>query len=842
MNKDKSDWKKPVKWLLGQQLVAGMKWIAVYALYGEKLDARDWMRAEWVEDGSEQDFQKDWQQRSGDAFWFDYFADSGDGQQSTYNMAYLAMSDLWLDKENSQPTADAVSLDKKGYPLPRGEFLFVGGDTAYHISDFSTLAERFQKPFNWAYDDVFGNQEKPANKKPIFAIPGNHDYYDALDGFHRQFCKPVKFPEGHPQAYMSKYSAQLQLKGFKRCQEASYVALKLPYDWQLWGLDCQAGDLDTRQQAYFLSTCCTVEDQLNTPDKLIVATPEPTTSFGQWATETAKLTHTFNEKLWLEPSFLQQKNGSLDEAKCRLDISGDIHHYERYWGQKPGKKSSTPNYASVVAGGGGAFLHATHTDVGEVKAELCYPSREDSYHLMMRRLLNPKNIFDGGKIWLAGGIVALVTYFALSIPDSSWALYSGFTDNPLIPDAIRPCGIEHKCDKSLLARIQQVLSIDNFQTREYSFHFFDLIYIFGLLGLAGYCMVLIKKHQTNIVQADATQWKTYKLNFIKFFAAAALPLWVLVILSGYGTKPSYPMIASLLVVLFLVAAAMMLVLARQIADLLTRRKKFTELPESHGLELSTNEQDLPAWLLIVSALITACFGGWRYGENSAALALTDTITLIVVLLGFVGVVVLAWFGGAILLSGDAKKRFIGIGFWHAVMQFNVALLLAIFADWVGMLLIVSFIMFITVLTPKLPLFKVPEGQYSLSLQEQKAKQLFMLWIVLGIAALLMALIPYWDVPKEITWLRLFTAFILGSVLSCTWFGWYLAVSLGFNGHNNEAGGGSRTASYRHFIRFKLTEDQLTGYVIGVDNASIDFTQDRKVRLVDVFTVNAPSKN
>jgi hypothetical protein len=37
-------------------------------------------------------------------------------------------------------------------------------------------------------------EEKEAELKrlrPIFGIPGNHDYYDMLDGFRRQFREPT---------------------------------------------------------------------------------------------------------------------------------------------------------------------------------------------------------------------------------------------------------------------------------------------------------------------------------------------------------------------------------------------------------------------------------------------------------------------------------------------------------------------------------------------------------------------------------------------------------------------------------------------------------------------------
>ena len=224
----KREFEPPVGWLLGQQLLAGMKWIALYTSYGEKLDARDWMRAEPVPRFDVK----------GDEFWFDYIADSGDGQKAVYNIAYLCQGDLWLPQAGSQPGAGIVSLKAvdNGYRLPRGEFLLVGGDTAYHIADHSTLADRFRKPLNWAYDDRCSAGETPSCTY-IYGAPGNHDYCDALDGFNRQFLKPITQPTAIGSSCTMCIYDQLKLDGFERDQKASYVALELPFGWKLWALD-----------------------------------------------------------------------------------------------------------------------------------------------------------------------------------------------------------------------------------------------------------------------------------------------------------------------------------------------------------------------------------------------------------------------------------------------------------------------------------------------------------------------------------------------------------------------------------------------------------------------------
>jgi hypothetical protein len=86
--------------------------------------------------------------------------------------------------------------------------------------------------------------------------------------------------------------------------------------------------------------------------------------------------------------------------------------------------------------------------------------------------------------------------------------------------------------------------------------------------------------------------------------------------------------------------------------------------------------------------------------------------------------------------------------------------------------------------------------------------------------------------------------LAGAVMSCLWFGWYLGICSVFNGHNNEVGGAARIEKFKQFIRFKVTKDRLTGYVIAVDDVSLIGEQDDdgnyydgrilKPKLIDVF--------
>jgi len=77
--------------------------------------------------------------------------------------------------------------------------------------------------------------------------------------------------------------------------------------------------------------------------------------------------------------------------------------------------------------------------------------------------------------------------------------------------------------------------------------------------------------------------------------------------------------------------------------------------------------------------------------------------------------------------------------------------------------------------------------------------------------------------------------LLGMMNIGIWFGWYLLVALAFSGHNDEAAGAARIEKYKQFIRFRLTPDSLTGYVIAVDEPQTNGRHLRP-RVVDVFSV------
>ena len=277
--------------MLGPELIANLR--AILRRKAERSDPRTWMVPYFAQQHDE-NRRRDGQLRARDALtnttaadaanphediWFDYIADMGDSSDAMYATAYGCQVDLQygapgtaLPRSGSDAT-DAIRVhsrdahDKTRSNLPRGKFLFVGGDTAYHVADEATLRNRVERPFNWAYSDLKENQLLSGEGTPrLYGIPGNHDWYNDLHGFALLFLGISRRP--------------IQLANFVPHQLASYVAIELPYGWQLFGLDIDQ-NLDDRQRQYFSTLLPTSHDEQPQcdPARLILCTPSPPIAF-----------------------------------------------------------------------------------------------------------------------------------------------------------------------------------------------------------------------------------------------------------------------------------------------------------------------------------------------------------------------------------------------------------------------------------------------------------------------------------------------------------------------------------------------------------------------------------
>jgi hypothetical protein len=136
------------------------------------------------------------------SIWVDYVADLGDGFEATYAIAYLLASD----------TLEVKGVDN---PLPAGRLLIMGGDQVYPDATKQEYHARLRDPYDWAFTTA-------DPKRKVFAIPGNHDWYDGLSAFSALFCSSRDRISG---------GIGTQLGGWRCHQHRSYFAIKLPHNW-----------------------------------------------------------------------------------------------------------------------------------------------------------------------------------------------------------------------------------------------------------------------------------------------------------------------------------------------------------------------------------------------------------------------------------------------------------------------------------------------------------------------------------------------------------------------------------------------------------------------------------
>jgi len=150
---------------------------AISKLFGQFADKREAIAAANAIQPTPKDGEFDYSglaDGNGD-FWFDYLADTGDGWDPTYAMARLiAQPGLMAEK------------------LPRGRLLILGGDQVYPTASREAYRDRFLGPFDQAYEaeggaDPWSTAETP--RPHLYAIPGNHDWYDGLNSFFGLFCR-----------------------------------------------------------------------------------------------------------------------------------------------------------------------------------------------------------------------------------------------------------------------------------------------------------------------------------------------------------------------------------------------------------------------------------------------------------------------------------------------------------------------------------------------------------------------------------------------------------------------------------------------------------------------------
>jgi hypothetical protein len=351
-----------VRWLSPGLLARSGIEVIVSGTFGKFADKRELQR--------EPQEELDYSDAAGD-LWVDYLSDTGDGWEATYTMAWLL----------AQPTLQAGDET-----LPRGRVLLLGGDQVYPSASPEQYEDRFIGPFASALPK-FATTDRPE----MYALPGNHDWYDGLVSFLRVFAAR----EGRIGAWATR-------------QRRSYFAIRLPNDWWVWAIDIQLDTyIDDVQLDYFGA-------QRVGPDaKIILMTAKPS-----WVKTVPGRTE---PRSWRYLSYFEERVVRAKGARLVMTITGDLHHYARYEPAGPGAEDAPTR---ITAGGGGAYLSPTHTlkaslevrslghdaSVSYERAET-YPREEDSRRLSRDILklarLNPSFAALLGAVYVVVGLAML---------------------------------------------------------------------------------------------------------------------------------------------------------------------------------------------------------------------------------------------------------------------------------------------------------------------------------------------------------------------------------------------------------------------------------------------------
>lgn len=249
---------------------------------------------------------------------------------------------------------------------------------------------------------------------------------------------------------------------------------------------------------------------------------------------------------------------------------------------------------------------------------------------------------------------------------------------------------------------------------------------------------------------------------------------------------------------------------------------------------------VPQWAFVVFSIISAWYGLWHFGDARLSVMATEAFLIVLLALLIGGLHGLATgIGSKLLTTMEDRATMSLIGHWHWVLQLLVPLLLVLYGGWLAFVLT-----FTVVATAGFLLNRFVRDLKPEDLARDKrgiAEKTLLAWFALGGLVLLIGVASgvFGGGAEPVTFCRMFIgAPLVGALFSCVWLGWYLVVTALYDGHNNEAGGGSLSAHFRHLVRVRLTRDALTAYVIGIDEPRdlASGPSDRTFRLVDVFTI------
>ncbi|MGH8836338.1 MAG: metallophosphoesterase family protein [Actinomycetes bacterium] len=324
----------------------------------------------------------------------------------------------WVASQRDRGVAPVFRIDRTDLAGTDFSFLIIGDPGEGDMSQFAVVPALNLVGANSAFavlcsdvvyptgiGDDYGRkffQPYQAYPAPMYAVPGNHDWYDGLGGFMRIFCDAPALPKETPRPG-SRWFGRTRLRDWfwaptRLVDETALTTARGlrggprqlgtqpgPY-WvldagplRIVGIDTGIiGGIDADQGAWLREVSADPRPKILVTGKPIYARNryDPCPLEGGGAVD----------DIVRDPA-----NGYL------AVIGGDIHNYQRY-----PVRVGDRMIQYIVAGGGGAFMHATHTipriSVGGVNEDefKCYPLRGDSLSFYSK--LYDKRLRLGGRL------------------------------------------------------------------------------------------------------------------------------------------------------------------------------------------------------------------------------------------------------------------------------------------------------------------------------------------------------------------------------------------------------------------------------------------------------------
>ncbi|HEX7245541.1 MAG TPA: metallophosphoesterase [Solirubrobacterales bacterium] len=271
-------------------------------------------------------------------------------------------------EQDASQYAVAPYLNAIGGSQPAAEFLVIVSDVIYPAGDINEYVNGFYIPYR-------------EFEKPIYALPGNHDWYDGLDGFMYHFCGADPLPSESFRGTDTRPATRLATQLWRRSAPPERERLSRWRDTRHWARD----ETKAVQPAPYFA--------IDLGDLLLVSIDTGVTGAiddeqGRWL---LRISERPQQKILLtgkpiyvdgayHPGRIEWKPSKVEAAEWKKEpppfetvddivryerfgyvaaIGGDVHNYQRYPIQMKEQERKEPLYY-LVSGGGGAYLSTTH--------------------------------------------------------------------------------------------------------------------------------------------------------------------------------------------------------------------------------------------------------------------------------------------------------------------------------------------------------------------------------------------------------------------------------------------------------------------------------------------------